>query len=94
MLPPHFRSVNDHFIKDALNILMPHQEEFLPMVAEMALASVVYHKNWITNNLESQHPIFNTILFRQTTLINDLYRRLQTDLWTEDSLIKPTGKIR
>jgi hypothetical protein len=93
VLPPHFHPANDDFIKDALNILMPGHGEYLPMVAEMALASVVYHKNWLRSNLQSRHPIFNTILFSQTNLINGLYQRLQTDLMTEESLIKPTGKI-
>lgn len=89
VLPPHFQSVYNDYIFDALNILMPGHAEYLPMGAEMALASVVYHKDWIKNNLQSRHPVFNTILFCQTNLMNGLYEKLQT----EESLMQPTGDI-
>ena len=90
MLAPHFQSVYDDSIKEALNILMPGHVQYLPMVAEMALASVVFHKDWIINNLESRHPVFNTVLFCQPNLMNSLHDKLQTG---ESPLIQPTGEI-
>ena len=63
ILPPHFRertSLVDNVIQDCFHCLPPSATQ----VAEFALASVVFHSQFLEETLPSDHRLFFTPLFR------------------------------
>jgi hypothetical protein len=92
VLPPHFtRNVTDivgikfwiHIFGEAYNKFPNNFWEVLNFL----LASIIYHRNWLHENLPKSHPLFSTILYSSKNYIHRLspYVVLQSDL------IKETG---
>jgi len=92
VLPPHFtRSVTDivgsnfwtHIFGEAYNKFPNNFWEVLNFL----LASIIYHKNWLRENLPQSHPLFSTILYSSNNYIG----RLSPYVVLESDLIKETG---
>ena len=70
-LPPMFRE-ESNIICSAISTLFPGIPINLSRIAEYALASVVYHSDFLYQYLPKKHLIFQTNLFRNNELLNSL----------------------
>ena len=93
VLPPHFQVALPEertLIDQALSIFFPNAPENLRLVLEFCLASLVYHKRFLTENLDSQkHPLFSSPLFVSHQLVSNLKKLLSGV--RESKLIEATG---
>jgi hypothetical protein len=64
-LPPHFDSSFDQSIIDWTMILPSYNKypNTFKQVVPYLLASIVYHEQWLRENLSTNHPLFSTHLF-------------------------------
>jgi hypothetical protein len=93
-LPPHFHSQKDTTINETINRMFPHlvsKRNNLKTVSSLLLASLVYHADWLKENLPSQHPVFSTAIFRDEATLR--YLRSQVTLKEKDSPICATGTV-
>ncbi|OQR94728.1 hypothetical protein THRCLA_22218 [Thraustotheca clavata] len=70
-LPPHF-IVSNSLITTALNLTFPRAPTALSFVLEFALASLVYHSDYLRQQLNSAHPLLISPLFADRDLLNQL----------------------
>lgn len=72
-LPPHFTALNDT-VKDAITTLFPYLSTIPSMmpVLCLALASLVWHSDWIRANVHRSHPVRSTYLLRTPALLQSL----------------------
>ena len=63
ILPPHFIEDDNDDGGCLLESCFPSLPSAMNHVAQMALASLIYHKEWITTHLPEGHPIFQTYIF-------------------------------
>jgi hypothetical protein len=61
------------------------------LTVEYALASVVYHSELLLETLPSNHPVFNSALFTQPTLLTTLKSKVKCTLSNEKNPIQSTG---
>lgn len=71
-LPPHFNETNDPILtsEEWGNLVVGYDEypkEFKEVITFL-LASIVYHANWLLENLPPGHPIFTTAIFVSGTV--------------------------
>lgn len=71
LLPPHFLA-NSADINEVINVCFPGLPENLRYIGEFSLASVIYHVNFLRQNLPATHCIFSNALFTQN-YIQKLY---------------------
>ncbi len=66
VLPPHFKSTFEISEKEWVEMYCCYED--LPISFKqcmpMLLASLVYHKSWIAENLHPNHPFFHTYIWR------------------------------
>ena len=95
ILPPHFKTdCSNLFIRDCVNACFPGIECHLFLVAKFALASLVYHYDFLKTHLPKNHIIFETILFTSLPMYNELKSMVYCGQAQKDSLIVPTGKYK
>ena len=92
ILPPRFASgSNEPFIRDAINTCFPSLPETNFMVGRFALASLVYHSDFLRQNLPANHLLFSTMLFRNCDLLDALKPMVLCTLATSCNEIQGTG---
>lgn len=89
LLPPRFidRAVGSRAVDEYLPLLPQH----LRHAGQYVLASVIYHRDWLRNNLDPRHRLLRSPLFMGTDLLDSLGTRIVCDLESPDSNIKATG---
>jgi len=91
VLPPRFRQ--DYDAEPLLNKLFADYGGATPemrKVLKMTTASVIYHMEWIRNNLPSDHPIFLSALFRDN-FDRPPSEMVECHTWELGDVIKATG---
>jgi hypothetical protein len=87
-LPPHFvNGGND--VKDAVRTCFSSLPDSLHAVAEYALASVVYHSDFLSSNLHARHRMRYTALFTNPSLMQLLKSKLHYGLTSD--VLRATG---
>ncbi|POM74887.1 Hypothetical protein PHPALM_8081, partial [Phytophthora palmivora] len=71
---------------DPSRLRLPEQVEF---VAEFALASLIYHIDFLREQLPTDHPLFQSPFFANAELILELQSRVRTT--PSESNMQPTG---
>eukprot|EP00834_Sanchytrium_tribonematis_P008005 NODE_831_length_3642_cov_0.596669.p1 type:complete len:758 gc:universal NODE_831_length_3642_cov_0.596669:113-2386(+) len=86
ILPPFFKQQdkNDETVKTAVNDLFPNIPTNLKRVAEFCLASVVFHSDYLRNNLPNNHNLFSNALFRNRRLLDTLKAQIECRLGKDD----------
>ncbi|DBA05028.1 TPA: hypothetical protein N0F65_000716 [Lagenidium giganteum] len=90
VLPPHFVTDSDLVVRNAVRICFPGLPAPAALIGEYALASLVYHSEFLTETLPSAHPLLETPIFRQIALLSTLRSFVQCGA-TSDRNIVPTG---
>ena len=73
ILPPFFSSSTPpELIKKVLGIGFLNLPDRLTRIAEFCLASLVFHRQWLIDNLPVNHRIFTTTLFRDPAMLIQL----------------------
>ncbi|ETP17505.1 hypothetical protein F441_08109 [Phytophthora nicotianae CJ01A1] len=90
VLPPHF-AAGAEIIQSAKRLCFPGLPESVEYVDEVALASLVYHIDFLRENLPDTHPLFQSALFANVELIESL--RLNVDTSGSGCAIQPTGVL-
>lgn len=90
LLPPLF-SVYDREVNTAIDIAFPGIPSHLRRTAEFALASLIYHRNFLVRTMPHNHPIFCSALFRDQTLIQSLETRILCRRFQTGDPVVPTG---
>ena len=90
-LPPHFdRSESTtELVSMAIQMCFFGIPSCLHQVAEFALASVVFHSEYLRCNLPEDHPIFNTSLFSEWSILSELKRKVMCGI--DSPYLKATG---
>lgn len=90
ILPPFFSS-RDQLVDDAIFMMYPRAPPSLSRVLEFCLASLVYHADWLKQNLPKSHLIFHTPLFAAPALLEQLKPRVTCGNYKIGYPIRPTG---
>jgi hypothetical protein len=88
-LPPRFATTA--VIPTAIQLCFPNLPTKLNRVAEFALASVVYHKDYLLRTLPKTHPVMQSALFRSCNLLDELFELVVCDGSDERFPLKSTG---
>lgn len=87
-LPPHFdERPSPEIIKTCFHRI-PDQAL---LIGEFCLASLVYHSQWLRDNLPQEHPLFSTALFRNPVLLTSLKPHVSTHILSSPSGMRATG---
>eukprot|EP00602_Paraphysomonas_sp_CaronLab_P013122 CAMPEP_0185042226 /NCGR_PEP_ID=MMETSP1103-20130426/42225_1 /TAXON_ID=36769 /ORGANISM="Paraphysomonas bandaiensis, Strain Caron Lab Isolate" /LENGTH=523 /DNA_ID=CAMNT_0027582255 /DNA_START=1070 /DNA_END=2638 /DNA_ORIENTATION=+ len=95
-LPPHFNNKEDPPLTlEQWELILPGFATFYPESLRVALpyllASLVFHKNWLVNNLPSNHPLFLQRVWT-SGILDELQTRVCTGvLRNEESGMVATG---
>ena len=89
ILPPHFPPNIDDEVRSAMDLVFPRlsQEIHLFGVLSFALASLVYHSDFLVQLLPQKHPLMSSSIFANTTMLS----RLKSHVTLSSSRITPTG---
>ena len=90
ILPPHFASRTDT-ISQAIRVMFPNAPPSFDFILEFALASLVYHADYLKSSLSSTHPLFLTPLFSSQNMRSQLHALVQCGHHNVSSRIYPTG---
>ena len=93
ILPPHFVGLDASFICECLGIFFPGMPPHLFGIGEMAIASLVYHRDWLLNicRLPSDHPLYTTVLCQNETLYKKLKNHVVCLLPNDEIAMQATG---
>jgi hypothetical protein len=83
ILPPYFETTSED-LQDTIDICFPDVLPKMRLTVEYALASVVYHSELLLETLQSNHPVFNSALFTQPTLLTTLKSKVKCTLSNEN----------
>ena len=89
ILPPFFSDRSD--IDDAIKMCFPFLPPNLGRVAEFALASLVYHRDFLRATLPDRHPLFSSTLFRTSGLLESLAPKVACRLARPTDPLTATG---
>lgn len=64
LLPPRFKGCSNQDIEEAIKLCFPGLPPSMAYIAEHALASVLYHKDFLLRTVPADHPLMSTIPFR------------------------------
>ena len=67
-------------IKEALRLVFPTLPKSLNRIGEFAMASLVYHQEFLLENLPKSHPLLESVLFQNDIVYNKLKCLLQCKL--------------
>jgi hypothetical protein len=87
MREPHVNSV----VTKALHSCFPTLPRDKFQIATFALASVVYHSEFLKTHLPPEHPVFRTVLFRENKIMQSLKPFVKCCMPDADSEIQATG---
>jgi len=87
-LPPHF---NERPSPEIIKTCFHRIPDQALLIGEFCLASLVYHSQWLRNNLPQEHPLFLTALFRNPALLTSLKPHVSTHLLSSPSGMRATG---
>lgn len=90
ILPPFFVGGED-LIDTALKDIFSGFPQSMRGVLRFCLASLVFHRKWLSDNLPHDHRLFSSRLFRDIDLLNRLGDHVQCRLWKEGDPFLPTG---
>ena len=91
-LPPHFKQgTESQLIKRALGMVFPNMPFHLTAIGEFAMASLVYHHEYLVKNLPPTHPLMNSVLFRTSHLYDELSPFVVCVEKETDAPIRATG---
>lgn len=62
-LPPYFTDDANELVDSAIHVSFPFLPPELHRVAHFLLASLVYHADYLQDNLDSRHPVLRSALF-------------------------------
>jgi hypothetical protein len=91
ILPPHFTGSNMGPILETINACIPRLPYTLTEVAKFALASVVYHRDYLRHVLPPRHRLFNTPLFTIAGRLEELAAMVRCGHGGDDSPLRTTG---
>ena len=91
ILPPNFEGADTKVIRDALRLVFPTLPRNLYRIGEFAMASLVYHREYLLQQLPKTHPLLESVLFRNDTLYNKLKGLVKCALAHEEEDLKGTG---
>jgi len=73
ILPPHFKEADSSgMVTSAIEMLFPTLPMCMYGVAEFALASVLYHADFLRTNLQRNRPLWKSTLFQDEAMLNTL----------------------
>ena len=90
ILPPFFIEEGP-FLAEAIETCFPQMPEHLYGIAKFALASVVYHREFLKKTLPKTHQLFGTPLFVSPTMINELAPKIDCRLNKPSDHMRATG---
>ena len=67
VLPPNFEGADAQAIKEALRLVFPTLLKSLNRIGEFAMASLVYHREFLLENLPKSHPLLETVFCFEMT---------------------------
>ena len=96
VLPPHFNLQNAPiFSDDEWTVILPGYREYIPPnfrpVLPYLVASVLFHKNWLIEQLPALHPLFQSRLWRSENFHGLGERILTGKFFNPESNMKATG---
>jgi hypothetical protein len=91
ILPPSFEGANPGIVNNAIRLVFPTMPKCLYRSGDFCLASLVYHSGYLLDNLPSTHPVFQSVVFRSSTLLDELKPLVKCTLAHEGSTVKGTG---
>lgn len=93
LLPPYFHDGDENMdiVSNAITLMYPQLPPNLYQVAEYCLASLVYHAQFIMTWMPANHAIFETAIFRDSTLMSALKEFVICELPSTKSKIQATG---
>jgi len=84
-------SLSDSVVHDALRVLFPGAPANISPVLQFALASVVFHREFLRATLPKHHRLFSSILFRDEQLLGSFASRVLSGLPTPSGVLRATG---
>ena len=97
LMPPRFREINST-VTDVLLLCFPElgnpDKAHMFPIFEHCLASVIYHFDWLISHLPRAHPLFQTSLFLDRCMreqLDVLKSNVECKLATVNDAIQPTG---
>lgn len=91
ILPPHFTQPESSQVRSAPILYFPRLPTQLSGVAEHALASVVFHHDFLLRVLPANHPLLGTVLFTTAGLLHELSSRVCCEIPSTTSRMTATG---
>ena len=89
--PPFFIDEGNAVLLAALRTCFPQLPLSMKRASQFALASVVYHRQWLRAKLPPGHRLFSTALFIDATMLTDLASQVQCRAVTPNDPISVTG---
>eukprot|EP00835_Amoeboradix_gromovi_P006246 NODE_701_length_5037_cov_0.452318.p2 type:complete len:279 gc:universal NODE_701_length_5037_cov_0.452318:418-1254(+) len=90
LLPPFFKESNP-LIKEVKIECFGHLPLNMRPVSSFVMASLIFHQDFLFENLHKNHLLFSTSLFRNKTRLLLLKSMVACRLSLPDDLLKPTG---
>jgi len=87
LVVPFFK--NSQMAQEAVIEIFPNIQPNLLLIAEHALASLVYHSDFLQDVLPDGHPSLQSILFRNSNLLNNLKQNVEVSLKKNATGIPP-----
>ena len=91
LLPPHFKGADTQLIRRALGLVFPNIPGRLNAIGEFAMASLVYHRQYLLDTLPQSHPLFASVLFRTSELYDQLKVYVECTQPNNKSMLRATG---
>lgn len=89
-LPPFFPRRPD-VLDDAIASCFHHMPANLRYIAEMCLASIAYHRRFLRDTLPARHPVFQSPIFTQSGVLDELASAVECRLSTPTDSMRATG---
>ena len=90
ILPPNFTNASP-LIGESIELMFPQAPLRLRYILEFALASLVFHYDYLKSVLPSDHAMLNTPLFLNSRLIDELRPLVSCGVNNSNSKIHPSG---
>ena len=90
VLPPRFADIDESLMQSLTKVLRGMPDQLLN-VGIYALASLVYHSEFLIRFVPSHCVFFSNVLFTEQGLLNDLKMKLRGDSQEDSTDLMPTG---
>lgn len=92
ILPPRFKPrQSESFIKDAVRVCFPTLPDTKLLIGTFCLASLVHHSQFMRELLPTNHIIFSTPIYRNSSLLQQLKDLVISGHHQPEDIITPTG---